>query len=812
MKKFLSLALYGLLLISPVSAARQDSVYTINSFEGGLNNHASPYLIKQNQASIFENCRTNTVYGALSKRNPLNTYGTAGSFPINGIHRYYKADGTKKLIAAGSTSLYVGTDSTGAFQEIRSGLSDGKKWQFVTYQDIAIGMNGFDNAQKYDGKTLITADTDAARTAGLVTADLGAPFAELNTGTTLDASAWYQYKVAFYDDATYSYSTAKSNPILTGAAVHNIYLTDIPIGPTGTTHRYIYRTVGDASQALVEADASYYRVTDIADNTTKVYADAISDATLLADAVPTWATASAGTNATPPKGSYPLIHKERLFISGNKTYLSDIYYSDEYNPQYFDPTDYRSIREDDGDAITFLREQLGIMVVGKTNTIQKFYTDNVTENSWYASAPFSFVGCPAPYSVANSPSGIYYLSRDGLWLFNGNGSQLISDAVTPVIRDILETQIENTWGYYWKGEYYLTYTASSTGATTNNRLLIYNTIRNSYTLDTKPVNCFGAFSSGTDYGTLYEGTSASTGYVYSEESPTPQLIQRLKSEFDLGTYADVKTYGTETAPVIQLAWDEITDNLTGITNNKSGITDRPATSGTWTSPIYQINATNLDLLYWNEFLNTYGDITWQIKCAATSGGIAGATFSTAVTNPNGSNLSGTAGNLYVQLRANFSTTDIAATPYLTVADGYVFKMTYSKIGAVGETSVLAKWQSGWTDFGSPAVRKFIHQIKVYYTGTSGTLTFNYINDDGDFTDTFTIDLSQDTTTNTKTYGDDPYKGVGTSKVFTYTPPANAPDMGSPIGQFFRFLITENGLKTWAIERLEVVYSVEPGDF
>ena len=188
-----------------------------------------------------------------------------------------------------STTLEIG-DATGTgTTTISSDLTDGKRWQFVTFKDVAIGMNGFDNPIKYDGKTTTTANTDGARTAGELCADLGAPFAELNTGTDLTAARWYQYKVQYLVSDVGYYSTARSNPILTGAAVHNITLTDIPIGPTGTTARYIYRTAGNTSKTNVEADTTFYLAATLSDNTTRTYNDDMDDTTLATKTA--WSTA-----------------------------------------------------------------------------------------------------------------------------------------------------------------------------------------------------------------------------------------------------------------------------------------------------------------------------------------------------------------------------------------------------------------------------------------------------------------------------------------------------------------------------------------
>ena len=367
-----TIALLALFSCSLAFADETPRFYVINDFSKGLNSQISIYRQNENQGEIAKNVRFNKVFSGVAKRSVNLTYGSAGSHSIEGMHRYYKtSNGTKKLIVTGSTFAYVGNDTTGAFQTIGQGYTDGKRWQFVTYKDIAIGMNGFEQPIKYDAKTDVTDNTDGHRTASDVVTELGAPFAELNTGSNLDASSWYQYKIAFYDGTTYSFSTARSNPLKTGATVRNISLTDIPLGPTGTTQRIIYRTVGDASRALVLADTSYYRVATISNNTARTYNDTLDDATLLADTAPTWATASAGTNVTPPLGKYAIIHDERLFTSGNDTNKSDVYWSDSFNPDYFDPEDFIQVRPDDGDEVTFLREQLGILTIGKTNTIQK---------------------------------------------------------------------------------------------------------------------------------------------------------------------------------------------------------------------------------------------------------------------------------------------------------------------------------------------------------------------------------------------------------------------------------------------------------
>jgi hypothetical protein len=810
MKKLSLFVLFAYLFSGVGFAEEATRSYVISSFEKGLNDHASPYVVGDNQGTIAQNVRFNNAYGTVAKRPSVLNYGTIGSSAaVNGLYRYYKSDGTKKLIAASSTKLYVGDDTAGTFQTIKTGLTDGKRWQFSTYKDILIASNGYDNTQKYDGKTLITDDTEEARTATAVTADLGAPFAELDTGSNLDATSWYTWRIAYYDGSTYIYSTARTNALKTGSTFKAAKLTDVPLGPTGTTTRYIYRTEGQASQAAAEAATSYYQVGSIADNTTTTYIDNVADATITADAAPTWATVSAGVNGTPPKGKYNLIHKERLFATGNNTDPSNIYWSDLFNPDVFDPTDYVSIRRNDGDAITFLKEQLGILTVGKTNTIQKFYTEGDT-STWQASAPLSFVGCPAPYSVANTPVGIFYVGRDGLYNFNGQYSSLISDAVTPKIRDILEVALDNAWGMWFKNEYQLAYTSRSTGATHNDRVLVYDTTRDAYSVDTRNVNCFATFSSGTDFGILYEGASDTTGRIFAQEAATPILIKNLKSELDAGTFSATVSSGEETSPVLSIGEDETIDGgSAGTIDTETGIIDRLATSGTWTSPAYQINATGLTLLQWNEDLNSYGDVTFQIRTGATLGALAAASYSSSFTNPAGSDISAVTASVYIQVKISLSTSDITVTPELYVNDGYMFKITYERSGDEAETTIPSIWESGWRDFQAPGFKKWIRRIKVFYRGTDGTMTVNYRNDQDDVDNSFTIDLSQDPSANTVTLGEDNYQGDNTNKIYVHYTPANTATQGAPVGQFWKLNITESGTTVWNVDKIEVLYAVEP---
>jgi len=778
----------------------------LTDFSTLLSSHVNPYLVAPGAALEARNLRANKTFGELSKRSAMDTYASCGSYKITGLHRYYKTNGDQFTICSGSTLIKADKNNSKTFITIMDSMTDGARWSFATFKNTTIAVNGVDPNLKYDGHILTTANTDGARTANILMAELGAPFAELDTGTDLDASSWYQYVVAHYDGTTYRYSDAVSNPILTGAAVYNIALTDVPLGPSGTTTRYIYRTDGNASRAAVEGDTTYKLVGTIADNSTTTFADTTADGSV---DTPNWTTASAGTNVTPPIGKLIIIHKERIFLANKPSFTSDIYWSYPFRKDVFNTgTSFQPIREDDGDEITCLMNQSGVVVICKTNTIMKFITLSSDDTQWQVLGPYSDVGNQATYSAANTPKGIAYVSKAGIYIFDGKSSQLISDIVTPDLSDMLWTSRGDIAGIYFKNEYQVAYTSVESGGSINNRVLLFDMQRDAYQIDDKDINTFHIFSSGTDEGTLYSGSSSTDGNILAHTDTTGTLIYKTKTDFETGTYDDTDVSGTDATPVLTIEWNKGFDHADFVgkgfdhVDYATSIFLRPDTDGTWSSPVVEINATGLDKIYWNEELGSAGDITLAIRLAATSGAVSGESYSSEFTDPSGSDISGVTANSFVQIRASLSTTDITLTPQLIRVNNFSIKMVYSKEGSAAETSIPTVYKTGAMDLKQPGEMKQLWSIPVYYTGTSGTVSFRITDMEGDVDKTFTFDLSVDPDDDP----DDFYTGTSTGKKFTHF---FENDGTIPIAEFFQYEITESGVTPWAIQKIKTRFILEP---
>lgn len=151
-------------------AAKQ--TFSIRDFSGGLNQRVNATMIKDNQAADLLNCFIDQ--GAIVKRSGCQRWNQAAiaAGPITSLHRYYREDGTKKLIAlcgenSGVTAqkLYYVPDNGGAKVEITGAtFTKGKRLQFSTYINNLYMTNQTDGYFRYDNSNLTapTANPDPA--------------------------------------------------------------------------------------------------------------------------------------------------------------------------------------------------------------------------------------------------------------------------------------------------------------------------------------------------------------------------------------------------------------------------------------------------------------------------------------------------------------------------------------------------------------------------------------------------------------------------------------------------------------------------
>ncbi|MFA6067526.1 MAG: hypothetical protein WC810_02995 [Janthinobacterium sp.] len=787
MKKLLTiLAILSISINAYSEEAAKDRLFILNDFSGGLASRPSSVGLPPKYDITANNMRLNTSAGEVTKRSVLYAYGQAdASEAITSIWRYYQADTDKFLLVTHGDEVEKGNDTTGAFTNILSLTTGDRRWKWLTWHNLAIGGDGYNQPVQYDGNVITYVGTCGAK----------------DNGAGAGPNGTYTYKVSFYSASYEIILDVASAPVT--VTDNDIDLSMIPIAPDqilgeATTGRRIYRSTstGIGPWRLLSNG-------QIANNTAVSLVDSDADGALGA-AYPT-----GNATWTPPKGKFLLVHDNRLFIAGDPSFPSRLYYSEDGSHDVFKNTSYFDIRNNDGTEITFIENLLGLLTIGKTTTIQKLYTNGDDPAAdWEISDPFSSVGCVAPYSAVNTPIGLFYLSFNGIYVFNGQNSVLISDIITPTINDILTTNLNNVAGAFSENLYYLAYASKSSGVAKNTKVLIYDIVGKSFVIDTLNINTFCVLSGGSDGGIIFAGASDS-GNVYTYVSASQEIIHENWSDFT-GTWSDMRYLpaivgGVSTSPTLELAWactiDEWTDHLQAKDHKISqiehinsylpnAIIDRPDLNGTYISSVLQTaGASSYDQLKWNEIFTA--GVTMDVTFAMRSGpgehpNATWTTFFGEVSNPSGSDVSGVTAQSYAQYRISMSTEHQASTPYVITEGGYTVKFTYNTVGSVADVSIPFKLETGWLDFDAPIYKKALRKGELWYSSSSfGTVTLRFDEYDGDYQE-YTIDLA--------TYPDH------------YTFYFND---GAFYGSLIKITITMNDLYPITLKRIMIRHDLEP---
>lgn len=430
---------------------------------------------------------------------------------ITGIHRYYYGASSKLMLWATSTKLYKGADATGAGTAIRSDLTANKKTTFLNWRNVCIISNNTNPPFEYDGTNYW---------------DLYVP--DSGTATETDAGAGsltngvYSYRLTFVTPAGES-SGGKTFGLTVASGPSNVNLT-FSVQSNGVdanaevTSRKIYRTAVGGS--------TYKLVTTIADNTTTAFKDTVADGSL-------------GANCPTANGIVPLysLHEifiNRLFTAGDINHPRRLYYSDLNDFNFFPASNYIDCSLAYGDKITGVKKLGSVLYVFGDRSIIAISGDepaNLAQSELYQT-----IGCIAPNSIVEIEGVMFFLSRRGVYTFDGGNLQLISEPVKNKIDTINKGEIDDAYGAFYNGQYWLAY--AEEGSSTNNRALVYDIRRNGWGYYSG-INayCLSVWEGFGDEGELYAG-SPTLSYIYkldsgSDDVGTAVTAKYRSPEFDM---------------------------------------------------------------------------------------------------------------------------------------------------------------------------------------------------------------------------------------------------------------------------------------
>lgn len=699
-------------------------------------------LVNPQYGFLARNLRFSKTAGAMEKRASRAKFGgmsTLGTSRVMHASRYYKSSSAgKKLVIAYSTTLKVGDDSAGTFASIKTGLTADLQYRSLTYKNLLYLFNGTDASQVFDLAQSVT-ESVGVPTPGALTAAIGS--ATGITGTFL-------YKVTYEID---SYQEGNAGVASNSVTVANekVNLSGIPVSAnTRVTARNIYRTQ--------TGGAIYYFHSRIANNTDTTLVDTTADASLT-----TTRTAPSDYGAPDQNYKHACLHKERVFQFRGETDQSKLIWSDIRSgaayPDVYPALNSAFVTRDDGEEGCFVGEdQFGQLIAMKANAVVLIDTTADSPTGWTG---FNHVrsrdGVICPWSVAKTPTGLLYVGGYGegrrrLLLWNGSKVETVFPELEPLLSEAARSQNDNFVAEYHEGFYHLAF--PRTGETANSVELIIDLEKGTWTTDDKAIQCYSSWSRRNDFGELYTGTADATGFVYREDTSVEDVLVQTLTELDEGTFSQCESTGTEQAPKLTLIQSELADDvgadlISAASQTISDLTTNPtssiAPSGLYTSRVFEVNASDLGSIFWNEQLGSRGEIVTRVRTGDTLAAIAAAAYSDDFSTPGGSSLSALTPRKYVQFQCQLYVTQadeaVSEAPNVYVERGtapsdYLFKITLGQ-GELAESAIEMEYESAWLDFGWIDARlknrrKRLRWAKVEFVRTvaSGTLTFGWRKD------------------------------------------------------------------------------------
>ena len=152
-----------------------------------------------------------------------------------------------------------------------------------------------------------------------------------------------------------------------------------------------------------------------------------------------------------PKGRFLVVHGNRLFVAGGQDSPTTLYWSDLGDFETWPATNYAEADE----PITGLVADYGRLFIFTPSKVQVLYGDGGVTTTLGIQTLLDGVGCVAPGTIVQWEGKTIFLAHDGVRIFDGAASVLVSRNIEPVIRDQRPTQRRDAVAAVYKGRYWL---------------------------------------------------------------------------------------------------------------------------------------------------------------------------------------------------------------------------------------------------------------------------------------------------------------------------------------------------------------------
>ena len=396
------------------------------------------------------------------------------------------------------SSLYCWNSYSDVARLLSSTMLDGH----VSYAAVKPVLSDYTYVYITDGVSMLCDNGIESKTWGIDKPD-GVPLVEMaGSGGNLGAGD-YSWVYTFYDGETGSESDPSIASVSTTAAANDeATVTQIGISSNDRVNvRRVYRTL--------VGGGTYYLVAPINDNVATEFVDNVADASLTAEL-----NMDQGVSEL---GDVIVSFKQRVFLSGDVNFPNRVYYSRTDRPDNFPSTNYLEVGTSD-DEVRNIIEFEGKLYFMQSATISGLYGSDESTFAYHQTR--SHVGLSARWTAAAGPDGIYFLSHDGVYRFDGLKSMKVSEPIDRsfgvTASDWCEIVDQDTVedvarGVFMQGKYYLVLPMRDGAGTVTRRLLSYDVFDQSWlSYSVEADSLLGDAGDGVLYGGLPRADG--TGY------------------------------------------------------------------------------------------------------------------------------------------------------------------------------------------------------------------------------------------------------------------------------------------------------------
>jgi hypothetical protein len=189
-------------------------------------------------------------------------------------------------------------------------------------------------------------------------------------------------------------------------------------------------------------------------------------------------TTFADQAGSPPIAKYIRVHKNRMFLAGNPTNPSRLYFSELGDPENWPVLYFIDIGKGDGDKITGFGVLLDNLVIFKTNSIWVLQGDS--PSNFVLRKVVDGYGSVSQTSITNVKETLTAFTKDGVFFFDGVRSALASEKIEKTIKNLNKSYLSLASAVFFDNKLYIAVPEGD--SMKNNLVLVFDTLRTAWTL------------------------------------------------------------------------------------------------------------------------------------------------------------------------------------------------------------------------------------------------------------------------------------------------------------------------------------------